>query len=56
MRSTCAVLLVELPGILDNELEAASTEGHRELIEEADLAEQDLPGSRGPLVEEPDLG
>lgn len=32
-----------------------STEGHHELIEEADLAEKHLPGSRCPLAEEPDL-
>ena len=32
-----------------------STEGDGELVEEADLAEQDLPGGGSPLIEEPDL-
>jgi hypothetical protein len=48
--------MVERLGTLDGELEGASAESHRELVKEADLAEQDLPGSRSPLAEEPDLG
>jgi hypothetical protein len=55
-RLLCAVALVEPLSLLDGELEGASTKGHCELIEEADLTKQDLPGSRGPLIEEPDLG
>jgi hypothetical protein len=51
----CAVTLVEPLGILDGELEGTSAKRHRELIEEADLAKQNLPRSRGPLAKEPDL-
>ncbi len=54
--STCAVTLVEPLDVLDRELESTSTEGHRELVKEADLVEQDLPWSRRPRAEEPDLG
>jgi hypothetical protein len=52
----CAVALVERLNGLHGQLEGAPTEGDSELIEESDLAEQDLPGSGGPFTEEPDLG
>jgi len=51
----CAVTLVECLSGLDGQLEGAPTEGDGELVEETDLAEQDLPGSGSPLAEEPDL-
>jgi hypothetical protein len=55
LASTLPETLVEPLDILNGELEGASVEGHGELIEEADLAENHLPWSRCPCAEEPDL-